>query len=185
MAYRDPALPAVGRMNWGWMLAMGVILLVSGVLAILNPFAASLAVNTIAAIAFLLVGAMQLVLALRGEEGSTNARLWAGALGVLLILFAVSLVVQPLQGLVSLTILVAALFIATGAVRVYLAFRMRHRSRWGWMLASGLVSLALGVFILVSLPVTALSLLGTILGIELIVSGCAAVALALQARTAG
>ena len=171
------------RMNWKLMLVMGLIMILGGFVALLNPFAATLTVEAIAAAVFLVAGFMQLWLAIRSEHGSTNARMIAGVLGVLLILFALSLFFQPIAGLISLTILLAAFFLAMGLVRIWLATRMRDRAGWGWLLASGLVSAALGIFIFFSLPEAALALLGIFLGVELLASGAASVALALKSRT--
>lgn len=175
-------LPTPPKMNWGWTVAMGLVMLFGGFVALANPFAASLTVEAVAAAAFLVAGVMQIVLAVRREDGSTNARLVAGALGVLLILFAISLLLQPLAGLVSLTILMAAFFAGVGVVRILLSMRMRTRGGWGWLLASGVVSLALSLLILLALPEAALGLLGIFLGIELIAAGAASIVLGLRAR---
>lgn len=170
------------RMNWKWTLAMGIVLIVGGFVALTNAFLASLAVVAFASVFFLIAGAMQLWLAFRGEDGATGARLIAGILGVLLIVFAFSLYFQPFAGLLSLTILAASFFLAAGVVRVILALRMRHRRAWGWLLASGLVSVGLGLFIFIALPEAALTILGVFLGVELLFSGAAALTLALGSR---
>ena len=170
------------RMNWKLTLVMGVVMILGGVIALLDPFIATLTALAIASAAFFIVGAMQLWLAFRSEDGSSGARAIVAILGVLMIVFAFSLMFQPFAGLISLTMLVAAFFLAAGLVRIWLAFRMRHRRRWGWLLASGLLSAFLGVLIFLGLPGAALSVLGLLLGIELLFSGSALVALALAAR---
>ena len=170
------------RMNWKLTLALGLVMILGGIVALLDPFIATLTVVAIASATFLIAGIGQLWLAFRTEDGSTNARFVTGVLGLLLILFAVSLLFQPLAGMISLTILVAAFFAAAGVVRVWLALRMRHNRRWGWLFASGLLSVLLALLIFIALPGAALSVLGIFLGIELLFSGAALVALALAAR---
>ncbi len=173
------AAPLPGS-TWKVALVMGPILILGGVVALLNPFLATLTAAVVAALAFRFAGAMQLLLAVRGAgEGS---RVLAGLLGALLILFAMSPFAHPIAGLVSLTLLVGSFFLAAGLVRVWLAFRMRGRRAWGWLLGSGLVSAALEVFILARLPEAAAAVLGILLGVELLTSGSAAVAFAFAAR---
>lgn len=170
----------VPRTNWKLALAMGLVLILGGFVALLNPFVATITAAAVAAFAFLFAGAMQLWLAVKGDgEGSGFL---AGLLGALLILFGMSLFAQPIAGIFSLTLLVAGFFLAAGVVRLWLAWRMRGRRAWGWLLASGLVSAALGVLILASLPEAAAAFLGILLGVELLASGAAAVALALSTR---
>ena len=97
---------------------------------------------------------------------------------MLLIAFGVTLFIDPLAGIVSLTLMVAVLFLALGGARAYLAVRMRSREGWGWLLASGVVSAVLGVFILLSLPEAAGAVLGIVLSVELLASGSGLLGLA-------
>ncbi|TDL79887.1 HdeD family acid-resistance protein [Palleronia sediminis] len=171
-------------MNWKWMLAMGIVLAIGGVAALLFPFVASLAATGFAAAAFFVAGVLQLWLAFTAGDGSRGGRLVAGLLGLLMVVFAVSLFAQPLSGMVSLTILAGAMFLTLGVVRIVMAWRMRHRPRWGWLVASGALAVLLGLMILLALPVSALTVLGILLGVDLLTSGIAAIAIALQARNA-
>ena len=177
----DPVEQMAPRMNRTWLLVMGVLLIVGGLVAFSNVLLASLVVVIMAAAFFLVAGGMQLWLALRNEQGGAGARWIAGILGVLMILFALSLFVQPLAGMISLTILLAGFFIATGLVRIFLSMRMREHSGWGWLLASGILSVALGLFIMLALGEAALGILGVFLGVELIVSGAAMLTMGMRA----
>ncbi len=172
-------------MSWKGLALLGVVMLTGGVLAFLNPFAASLAAEALAGAAFLIAGAMQLGLAIRNRGASTGDRWLSGALGVVLILFAVSLMLDPLAGLVTLTALVALFFTVMGALRVALAWHMRPARGWGWLMAGGALSLVLAALIVLSLPGGALGLLGLFLGIDLAVGGAVTLALAWQRRTQG
>lgn len=178
----DTELRSLGAMDWKWTVGMGVVLLVGGLVSLLFPFIASLTVTGFASAAFLIGGAVQLWLAIRGREGSSGGRLVAGILGVLMILLALSLWFDPLAGLLTLTLAVAFFFVAMGAARIWVASRMRHRSRWGWVAASGAMSILLGLVILLFLPASAVTTLGLLLGIELTISGVGAIALGLAAR---
>lgn len=156
-----------------------------GVLAFLNPFAASLAAEAVAGAAFLTAGGLQLWQALADTSKGARDRWLSGALGAVLVLFAVSLVLNPLAGLVTLTFLVAIFFTVIGALRVGLAWHMRPVQGWGWIMTSGVLSLILAALIVLGLPEAALGLLGLFLGIDLTVAGAVSLALAWQKKTRG
>lgn len=178
-----PGMIPAGELNWKWAVAMGTILLLGGIASIANPLAASLAVTVFAGAAFMIGGAVQLWLAAVAQEGSSGGRLAAATLGALMIVLALALWFDPLAGMVTLTLLVAALFLAIGVIRIWLALRMTHRSRWMWMALSGGLSILLAAIIFVALPEAAVTTLGLFLGIELFMSGAAVLALALAARS--
>jgi uncharacterized membrane protein HdeD (DUF308 family) len=161
--------------NWKWLMALGALMVLGGVVAFLNPFIASLTVELVAGFAFGLVGAMQLWLAVTARAQAMGDRWLTGALGVLLLLLAVSLLVNPLAGLVTLTIMVAVLFAMMGVMRMVMAWRVRPREGWGWMMASGVLSVALAVLIVLALPDVALGILGLFLGLDLTFSGIATI----------
>ncbi|MCM2563117.1 DUF308 domain-containing protein [Lutimaribacter sp. EGI FJ00015] len=179
--HADETLPDWPEMiDWRWMMALAVMLILGGVLAFLNPFLASLTVEAIAGATFLAAGAWQLWVVMTGRDGGN--RLLGGALGLALVVLAVALLANPLAGLVSLTFAVGVLFALMGALRMLIAWDVRPRGGWGWMMASGVVSVALAVLIFVSLPQSALALLGLFLAVDLVTSGLVALAMALRAR---
>lgn len=161
--------------NWKWLMALGALMVLGGVVAFLNPFIASLTVELVAGFAFGIVGAMQLWLAVTARGQAMGERWLTGALGVLLLLLAVSLLANPLAGLVTLTIMVAVLFAMMGAMRMVMAWRVRPREGWGWMMASGVLSVALAALIVLALPDVALGILGLFLGLDLTFSGIATI----------
>ena len=81
-------------------------------------------------------------------------------------------------------LLVAVLFLVTGVVKILYAFSLRPISGWGWVLVSGIVSLALGVMILSNFPYAAVSVLGILLAVELLSNGVLFLLLALGLRKA-
>lgn len=169
------------RTSWVWMAAFAVISIIGGVFALLNPFAATLAATLMAGWTFAVLGALQIVhsFRVRGWGGF----LWALLFGVLTLVVGLSLVFNPLAGMVSLTLLVAVLFLAVGAVKIMYAFSLRPITGWGWVLVSGIVSLALGVMILANFPYAAASVLGILLGVELLSNGVLFLFVALGLRT--
>lgn len=168
------------RASWIWMAVLAVISLIGGVLALANPFAATIAATVMAGWAFMIIGALQIAQSfqVQGWPGF----LWGLLLGVLGLLVGLSLVFNPLAGMISLTILVAVLFAVTGILKIVYAFSLRPVSGWGWVLLSGIVSLGLAVLIFGDFPWAATNVLGILLAVELLSNGILFLVVALGLR---
>jgi uncharacterized membrane protein HdeD (DUF308 family) len=164
------------------MAVLAVISIIGGVLALINPFAATLAATVMAGWVFALLGALQVFQSFRVREWP--GFLWAFLFGILTLVVGMSLIFNPLAGMVSLTLLVAVLFLVTGAVKIMYSFSLRPISGWGWVLASGIMSLVLGVMIFANFPWAAATVLGILLAIELLSNGVLFLLLALGLRRA-
>lgn len=168
------------RKSWIWMGALALISLVGGVLALLNPFAATLAATLMAGWVFAILGALQIVQAFQVQ--GWGGFIWALLFGILTLVVGGSLIFNPLAGMISLTLLVAVLFLATGVVKMMYSFSLKPVTGWGWVLVSGIVSAALGIMILADFPMSAASILGILLGVELISNGVLFLFIALGLR---
>lgn len=173
---------ALGR-TWTWMAALAIICIAGGFLALINPFGATIFAVTLAGWVFLMQGVIQLIHAFRVRDWS--GFIWSLGLAVLSLLVGFVLVADPLAGSIPLTLIVAVLFLATGIAKIMFALSLRGASGWIWVLASGLVSVALGAMILAGLPSTAATILGLLLGIELISNGVLFLFVALGLRKLG
>jgi uncharacterized membrane protein HdeD (DUF308 family) len=89
---------------------------------------------------------------------------------------------NPGEGLLTLTLLLIVFFMVEGISKVIFALTIRPFPNWGWVLGSGIVGILLAFYLWASIPVTAVWLLGVLLGIELICEGVALTHLAWQAR---
>lgn len=163
--------------HWVWYLVLGIVLLFAGLAAIAFPFLSTIAAKIALGWIFLVSGAVMIVHAFSAGE-------WRGFFYNLLIgiLYAVAgayLAFLPLAGILTLTILVAALFVADGLLEVIMAFRIRPHEGWGWVLVSGLVAIAAGVLIALQLPSSATWVIGVLAGIKMIFAGWSFIFLAL------
>jgi uncharacterized membrane protein HdeD (DUF308 family) len=79
--------------------------------------------------------------------------------------------VYPLQGVLTLTLLLGILFMFEGVMKVAVAVQLRPMPNWGWMLASGTAALILAAIIFSGYPGSAVWILGLLVGINLIFSG--------------
>ena len=89
---------------------------------------------------------------------------------------------NPGESLLTLTLLLIVLFLVEGISKVIFALTIRPLPNWGWVLGSGIIGILLAFFLWASLPVTAIWLIGVLLGIELISEGAALGYLAWQVR---
>ena len=170
------------RRHWGLFLTEGIVLVILGVLALLAPVIASVAATVFFGWLLLLSGVMGLVATIRARQ--VPGFWWSLLSAVIGIVAGVLLIGWPLLGTLSLTAVLIAFLFAEGIVTIMYA--LEHRSalsgRWGWMLASGIVDVGLGVLLLIGLPGTARWALGLLLGVNLTFGGWALIFMALHAR---
>ncbi len=160
--------------SWGWFVALGVALIVLGALCILGDMSATLLTIVVLGWFLLISGIVALVHAFQ-------TRTWSGfllyLLSALLRLFTGFMLVRfPLSGALGITLLLALLFIVGGTFRAIGAGKLRF-PRWGWAVASGIISVALGVTLLVQFPASSLWFIGLAVGVDLIFEGTSLVAL--------
>ena len=169
--------------HWVLFLVEGIVLLVLGAAAIIVPVIATLAFTLLIGWLFLISGVVGLITTfwMRNVPGFW----WALISGVVGIAAGIVLLLWPISGTVSLTLLLIAFFLVEGIVTLMYAFEHRARlsGRWGWMLASGIVDLILAGIIFAGLPESATWALGLLVGINLLFGGAAMVAMALAARS--
>ncbi len=160
----------------GWVIGISAMLIALGVAAIVFPFFASLAVEQLVGWVLFLSGVLGVLHALADAKAHGFMLRLLGA--VLSVGVGVVLVLYPFSGVLSLTLLVAAFFVAGGLLRIVLAMQMRRVSRHGLTLTSGILGVALGVSIVVLWPEAAAWIIGILIGIDLIFAGIASLALA-------
>jgi uncharacterized membrane protein HdeD (DUF308 family) len=168
--------------HWKLYLAEGIALVVLGVIAILVPPIATLAVTIVLGWLFLISGIIGLstTFMMRQAPGFW----WSLLSGVLAIVVGGLLLAAPLRGAFSLTLVLIAFFVIEGVASIMFALEHKRElsGRWGWMLVSGLVDLVLSVMIFAGLPSSAAWAIGLLVGINMIFGGSALIAMALHAR---
>ncbi|HSY06774.1 MAG TPA: DUF308 domain-containing protein [Steroidobacteraceae bacterium] len=177
-------LGAALRRHWVLFLCEGIALVILGLLALLAPVVASVAATVFFGWILLLSGIVGLVATLRARHAP--GFVWSLLSALVGIVAGVLLLGWPVQGTLSLTAVLIAFLLLEGGVSILYA--LEHKSalsnRWGWMLASGIVDLILGLLLFIGLPGTALWALGLLVGINMLFGGWALILMALQARPA-
>ncbi len=168
--------------NWIVMLIVGILAVILGVVALANPFAASMTATVFAGWCFIFLGAFQTFASF--GAATTGAKIAGVILGVLAVVIGVHIIAEPFAGLLSLTFAAGILFIVSGVFKGVFGFsNFEGSARWA-MLLSGAVSLILGLMVLNNFPQSAAVLLGVLLAVELLSDGISAIALAFAVRDA-
>ena len=166
--------------NWVLWLIAGIVMIVGGLFALFNPVAATVTVEQIVAWIFLFGGVLQIVGVFQASGWA--ARIWALVLALILIWLGISLLANPLEGILSLTLVIAVALLVSGVAKVFLSFPARGTGYFWPMLLSGAVSIVLAVMVFSDFPQSAAILLGVLLAVELLADGTAAVVYALMQR---
>ncbi|MEZ4288303.1 MAG: HdeD family acid-resistance protein [Polyangiales bacterium] len=159
---------------------LGVCTIILGMVALFMPFVSGLAISSLVAILLVAAGVVRFVYAFRATSFASG--LWGVIVGVVSIAGGVAMLNYPMLGLESMTLVLVMYLIAEGILESVIALRGRPAKGWGWMLVSGIVSIGLGAYIYSTLPASGLFSIGVLVGVDLIFSGWAMIAIASSAR---
>lgn len=189
MSYSSPtgsdvqrAISDTMKTHWVLFLTQGVIMMVLGVLAIVWPQISTLAVEIYVGWIFLLSGLIGIVAMFFAP--SVGAVLWSLLTAALSLFVGVILLWHPVEGAVSLTLVLITFFVVEGMFQTAAGIRYRDLfpESWGWMVMSGIADLVLAVLIISGWPGTARWAIGLIVGVNLITSGLAITMVAVASR---
>lgn len=173
------------RAKWGWIVALGVVFLIAGFIALGSAVAATASAVMIVGIMMIMGGVAEIVAAF-SVKGWGKFIVWM-LLGALYVGAGIIAIMNPFAAATILTLMLGAALVAGGVLRIFLAFNMKSAGKpWGWVVVSGLVTLLLGAMIIAQWPASSFFVLGIFLGIDLIFigSGWVTMGLALKNRPA-
>jgi uncharacterized membrane protein HdeD (DUF308 family) len=170
------------KKNWGWLLALSILLIVLGTIGFGMSFGMTLASVSVFGVLLVIGGVFQLVNAFNFK--GWKSILWHVLIAVLYVAAGNVILVDPVFASESLTLALAFILIAVGVFRIIMAFQLRPAEGWLWPLLSGLVSILLGGMIIVQWPASGLWVIGLFVSIELVFSGWSYLFIALAARKA-
>jgi uncharacterized membrane protein HdeD (DUF308 family) len=160
---------------------LGIVTAALGVLLMAYPLAAATVTTILIGCILIIVGVIEIVLALRSHTGGTFfLRL---LLGVVYGVAGVLLLASPLWGVAVLTLVLGWMLIFEAIFAVVLAFQMRPLNGWGWFLFDAAITAILGVLILAHWPSSALWAIGTLVGAAVLVRGITRIALSIRMRS--
>ncbi len=176
---RRDVLPILRR-GWGWVLGAGILYLVGGIAALVAPVIASIAVALVVGVA-LAVGGVFAVIHAFGIR-SWGGFFWQLLIGIITFIGGAVMFAYPLIGALTLTWLLAVVFVGKGIFEVIMGIQMRPAAGWAWMLVAGIVAILAGIFIFLGWPITGLYAPGTLAGISLLMTGITYISVAMALR---
>ena len=165
--------------KWGWILAIGVLMLILGTIGIGATFALTLTTVMFFGILILIGSGFQLLDAFRYKGWSLIGKM---LIALLYLAVGFIMVKNPLLASTTLTLFIAWALIAVGIVRIIMAFQLRGVDGWIWTLISGVAAIVLGIMILNNWPESGLWVIGMFVAIELIFNGWGMIMLALAVK---
>jgi uncharacterized membrane protein HdeD (DUF308 family) len=168
------------KKNWGWILALGILLLVLGTIGLYMAFFVTLASVVTFGVLMLVGGGAQLVHAFK-------ARGWKSVvlsvlIAILYIVSGILVMGNPVEASAVLTLMLAGAIIGIGILRIAMGFQLRGFKNWIWPVLSGIIAILMGVAIVVQWPLSGSWVIGLFVSVEMIVNGWATIAVALTAK---
>ena len=170
------------RAGSGWIIALGVVYVIAGFIALGSVVMATVASVFVVGVMMIIAGVAEVFNAFQMKSWG-KFLVWA-LLGVLYIIAGFFAFENPLLAAAVLTLLLGASLVASGLVRLFLAFSMKRESPWIWVAFSAVITLLLGGIILAHWPVSSVYTLGIFLGIDLIFAGASWIGLGFGLRRA-
>jgi len=158
----------VSEPRWGWVVAIGVLLAILGVVALFNVVDATIITTIIIGWLLAFAGIMHIVGAFTSGE-SIGWRIAQGLLGILYVLVGLNLVFNPLEGTLALTVALAILLIVDGVIRIVASIMDRHDA-WVLTLILGVLNILIGFWLWTGFPVSGLAI-GFFAGLQLLIVG--------------
>jgi uncharacterized membrane protein HdeD (DUF308 family) len=163
-----------------WYIVQSGLMILAGILALIFPVISSFAIVLFLGWLLIFSGILQAISLIDARH---VPHFWLQLVSVVLsVLVGILFLRNPGAGLLTLTLLLIVFFMVEGISKVIFSLTIRPFPNWGWVLASGVISILLAFYLWANTPVTAIWLLGVLLGIELICEGAALGRMALHAR---
>ena len=168
------------RKSSGWFLAIAAVFVILGVMAIVEPVVAGLAVTLLVGWLLMLGGLTHIMAAFGG--GGTSRVVTQLALGAIYTIGGAYFLTHPVLALGTLTLFLAGILLAQAIVEIVAYFRMQGESGAGWLLVNGITTLLLGGLIWFRWPSSSVWAIGTLVGINLLMTGTSRLMLGMALR---
>lgn len=172
----------VFRTKWLWLVLLGGVLMVAGIVAMLVPAISEIAASKVLGSVLIVSGIVQIM---QSAKMLDWMGIWNLLLGILAAVGGTLIYLDPFAGVIAITILIAIIFAVHGATQVAFAVKVRRQPGWHWFLVSGCIALVVSVLLILKLPYSHSFTPATIAGVSLLFAGWAYVAMALASRKAG
>jgi uncharacterized membrane protein HdeD (DUF308 family) len=168
------------KKNATWLIVLGVLTTILGILAIGSPLMSGIAVTLFIGGLLTAMGVLQIIAAFK--SGQWGSGIVGTLIGLLSIAAGLLMIFRPGIGLATLTLFLAAYFLVDGICEIIAAFKMKPESGWGWMLFNGIVAAVLGFLLWRQWPVSGSYAIGILFGIHILMSGIVMIVVGFGAR---
>ncbi len=182
MTTSPSGLAPIAARSLGWSFALAVLLVIAGFLAIIVPLVAGLTITLMIGWLLAIVGVFHFLFA--WKHHSTSNSLWELLLGLIYLIAGVYLILHPVAGLTSLTLLLASYLLFKGVLEIVQYFRLQPRHGSMWLLVDGGINLLLAIAIWSSWPFSSVWVIGTLIGVSILFTGFSRLMLTFGARRA-
>ena len=168
------------KKNSGFLIFLGVMTVVFGIVAVGSPLITGVAVAVFVGFLLLASGVARIVHSLKSKQWGTG--FWGTLIGVLGVAAGLLMIFRPLIGLVTMTMLIAIYFLVDGISEIIAAFKIKPDQGWGWVLFNGIIAVLLGFMIWRQWPVSGAWAIGLLVGIHILMTGWSMIILGTGAR---
>ena len=166
----------------GWSIALGILMIIAGIIALFAPWEAGLVITIVVGWSAIFNGIAQIIFGVR-THGGWHVLLEV-LLGIIYIIAGIYLLMHPIGGLLALTLILASFLLVYGVFALVLAFQIKPRGGWGWVLFDGIITILLGILIWAHWPFNSDWVVGTLFGISIFMSGVTRLMMSLALRKA-
>lgn len=171
---------AVLKRASGWSIGLGILMITAGVVAMFAPWEAGLVITIVVGWSAIFNGIAQIIFGVR-THGGWHVLLEV-LLGIIYIIAGIYLLMHPIGGLLALTLILASFLLVYGVFALVLAFQIKPRGGWGWVLFDGVITILLGILIWAHWPFNSDWVVGTLFGISIFMSGVTRLMMSLALR---
>jgi uncharacterized membrane protein HdeD (DUF308 family) len=170
----------VGKKITGWYIAAAVLLIVLGIFGIVEPGLAGLGVTLLVGWLLIFGAVMHFVAAFKG--GGAKQVIFQVLVGLVYLIGGGYFLAHTIMGVATLTLLLSGIILAEGVIEVVSYFRLRNEGASSWLLVNGIITLVLGALVFFHWPSSSIWAIGTIVGINLLMTGISRLMFGLAAR---
>jgi len=164
----------------GWFIAIGVLFIVLGIFSIAEPFAAGLGVTLLVGWLLVIGAVAHFIAAFKG--GGAKHVILQLLVGIVYLIGGLYFLTHTIMGVSTLTLLLSGVILAEGVLEILAYFRLRNMHAASWLLINGVVTLLLGGLIWFHWPSSTVWAIGTLVGVNLLMTGISRLMLGLAAR---
>ena len=168
------------KRNIGWSIALSVLMIVAGIMAIIVPPASGIAVTILVGWLMIFSGGAHIAYSWQARKG--GGLFWGILVGILYGFTGGYILAHPVAGLTSLTLVLAVYLLLESILEAILSFQLRPLSGSGWLLFDGIVTFILAIMVWGSWPASSLWVIGTLVGVSMICSGVSRLMVSLGAH---